>query len=101
MQSSCLWTVPVVQLLPDFSLHHAIKTYKFTLEQVRTLLYQLLCGIHYMHSMEVMHRDLKVRRGIHCRYYLSLVQYHDKGGDDADCMKLASPMSVCLSDGVV
>ena len=29
------------------------------LEQVRSIMYRLLLGLHYLHSAKVLHRDLK------------------------------------------
>lgn len=34
--------------------------YDLTPVQVQWLMYQLVCGLHYLHSMGVMHRDLAV-----------------------------------------
>jgi serine/threonine protein kinase len=50
----------IVLELVDGDLRKLIKSeIYFTLEQVRQLTYDLLCGIKYMHSAAVLHRDLK------------------------------------------
>lgn len=28
-------------------------------DQVRKIMYQIICGVHYIHSAEIVHRDLK------------------------------------------
>ena len=34
--------------------------YELAPVQIQWLMYQLICGIHYLHSLGVMHRDLAV-----------------------------------------
>jgi hypothetical protein len=48
----------------DTDLHRVIYSgQKLTEEHVQFFLYQLLCGLKHIHSANVIHRDLKVRRG--------------------------------------
>lgn len=51
--------VYIVQCLMETDLHKLLKTQKISNEHVCYFLYQILRGLKYIHSANVLHRDLK------------------------------------------
>lgn len=50
----------ILDLLEGGQLYDKIKAkYKFTIEEVRLIMYGLISGLAHMHSKKIMHRDLK------------------------------------------
>lgn len=41
------------------SLHEAIDSYNFSLDELRSLMFQMASSLHFLHSRDIMHRDIK------------------------------------------
>ena len=52
-------TLFLVMPLAKNNLDHLLKTRKLSLQSVKVILYNLLCSLKYLHSANIVHRDIK------------------------------------------
>ena len=52
-------TLFLVMPLAKHNLDHLLKTRKLSLQSVKVILYNLLCSLKYLHSANIVHRDIK------------------------------------------
>ena len=49
--------------MPSFQFEKLIKSSSYlTIDNVKMYVYHILCGLKYIHSCDVLHRDLKTRK---------------------------------------
>ncbi len=72
----CACVITVMELL-DSDLHRVLQSpQKLTNGHFRHFLFQLLCGVKYLHDNRIIHRDLKPGNLLGMLLYIYLFVYH-------------------------